>query len=131
MAGKTTLVKLLARFHDPCSCCVRIDGLDVKTFDPDLLRSRISFVFQNFSRYEATVADNIAYGDWRNLLEDRETLERVAANAGMANILQALPQGLDTVVGRKFGSVRFVPGAMATDCAGAGIRPASFDHHSR
>jgi ATP-binding cassette subfamily B protein len=102
-SGKTTLVKLLARFYDPSAGCVRIDGLDLRSIDPDVLRSRISFVFQTFGRYEATIADNIAYGDWRTLLEDREALERVAAKAGLEEILQSLPQGLDTVVGRKFG----------------------------
>jgi ATP-binding cassette, subfamily B, bacterial len=102
-SGKTTLAKLLARFYDPSSGCIRIDGLNLKNVDPDLLHSRISFVFQNVGRYEATIADNIAYGDWRNLLEDRGKLERVVADAGVAEILQSLPQGLDTVVGRKFG----------------------------
>ena len=101
-SGKTTLVKLIARFHDPTAGCVRIDGHDLRDLDPAHLRSHLSFVFQSFGQYETSVADNIGYASWRRLLDDRETIERAAADAGVDEVIRDLPDGYDTVVGRKF-----------------------------
>jgi ATP-binding cassette subfamily B protein len=64
-AGKTTLVKLLARFYDPDTGAIEFDGADLRTLSLDDLHKEIGFVFQDFNRFEATAADNIAYGDWR------------------------------------------------------------------
>ena len=102
-SGKTTLVKLIVRFYDPTAGCVRLDGRDLKDIDPKHLHSHISFVFQNFGRYEATVAENIGYGDWRRLVGEAERIERVASEAGIDDMIRQLPSGYDTLVGRKFG----------------------------
>ena len=67
-SGKTTFVKLLVRFYDPTAGCVRLDGQDLREIAPQDLHSRVSFVFQNFGRYEASIAENIGYGDWRRLV---------------------------------------------------------------
>jgi ATP-binding cassette subfamily B protein len=102
-SGKTTLLKLLVRFYDPASGCVRIDGRDLREIDPKDLQARISFVFQNFGRYEASVADNIGYGDWRRLMGQGERIERIATRAGIDDLIRKLPAGYGTLVGRKFG----------------------------
>ncbi|HXN86846.1 MAG TPA: ABC transporter ATP-binding protein, partial [Candidatus Binataceae bacterium] len=102
-SGKTTLVKLIVRFYDPTVGCVRIDGQDLKSIDPKDLQSRISFVFQNFGRYEASVAENISYGDWRQLAGEAEQIERVATKAGIDEMIRRLPAGYETLVGRQFG----------------------------
>jgi len=102
-SGKTTLVKLMVRFYDPTVGCVRIDGQDLKSIDPRDLQSHISFVFQNFGRYEASVAENISYGDWRRLAGETEQIERVATEAGIDEMIQRLPAGYDTLIGRQFG----------------------------
>jgi len=102
-SGKSTLVKLVARFYDPTSGCVRLDGHDLRELDPDQLRSHLSFVFQQFGRYEGTVADNIDYGDWQRLAGDRNMARQIAREAGLEEMIRALPEGIDTVIGRKFG----------------------------
>jgi ATP-binding cassette subfamily B protein len=102
-SGKTTLVKLMVRFYDPTAGCVRIDGRDLKSIDPKDLQSHISFVFQNFGRYEASVAENISYGDWRQLAGEAEQIERVATEAGIDEMIRRLPAGYETLVGRQFG----------------------------
>jgi len=102
-SGKTTLVKLMVRFYDPTAGCVRLDGQDLKDIAPKDLHSHISFVFQNFGRYEATVAENIGYGDWRRLVGDAEEIERIASEAGIDDLIRRMPAGYDTLLGRKFG----------------------------
>jgi ATP-binding cassette subfamily B protein len=60
-------------------------------------------VFQDFGRYEAMVGDNIAYGDWRRLVQDRKSVERAARVANVHDMVQKMPRGYDTMVGRMFG----------------------------
>lgn len=102
-AGKTTLVRLIARIYDPQAGRVLFDGTDVREFDVGELHRRIAWVLQDFTRFEATAAENLAFGDWRRLLSNREELERVAASAGVAPLIASLPEGLDTWLGRRFG----------------------------
>jgi ABC-type multidrug transport system fused ATPase/permease subunit len=59
-AGKTTLAKLLCRFYDVQSGAIEIDGVDVREFDIESWRSRITAVFQDFTRFELTLRDNVA-----------------------------------------------------------------------
>ncbi|MDX1385234.1 MAG: ABC transporter ATP-binding protein, partial [Thermoanaerobaculia bacterium] len=102
-AGKTTLVKLVCRLYDPDRGCIRFDGVDVRELSLEQLRAAIAFVFQGFGRYEATAGDNIAYGDWRQLLEDAGRVERIARRAGVDDLVSSMPQGYQTFVGRNFG----------------------------
>ena len=102
-SGKSTLIKLIARFYDPTEGCIRLDGHDLRELDPDELRAHLSFVFQHFGRYEATVADNIGYGDWRRLLARKDAIERVVSDVGLEAMIGSLPGGVDTLVGRRFG----------------------------
>jgi ABC-type multidrug transport system fused ATPase/permease subunit len=59
-AGKTTLAKLLCRFYDPQSGAIEIDGVDVRQFEISSWRSRVTAVFQDFTRYERPLRDNVA-----------------------------------------------------------------------
>lgn len=102
-AGKTTLAKLIARLYDPCEGTVLFDGRDVREIPLEDLHGRITFVFQNFGRYEATLSDNIAYGDWRRLLGDKEAIGKVAQSAGLRAMISRMPKGFDTMLGRAFG----------------------------
>ncbi len=70
---------------------------------PKELHSHISFVFQNFGRFEASVAENISYGHWRQLVDDAERIKAVATKAGIDEMIERLPGGYDTLIGRKFG----------------------------
>jgi ATP-binding cassette, subfamily B, bacterial len=102
-AGKTTLVKLIARLYDPDHGCVLFDGVDVRQLPHEFLHGELAFVFQGFGHYEASAADNIAYGDWRRLLQDRDGVRQIAEQAGIDEMLRAMPHGYDTMLGRMFG----------------------------
>jgi ABC-type transport system involved in cytochrome bd biosynthesis fused ATPase/permease subunit len=59
-AGKTTLAKLLCRLYDPQSGAIEVDGVDLRTFDVDSWRRRVTAVFQDFVRFELSMRDNVA-----------------------------------------------------------------------
>src|SRR6185437_9341034 len=59
-AGKTTLAKLLCRLYDPQSGAIEVDGVDIREFDVDAWRSRVTAVFQDFIRFELPLRDNVA-----------------------------------------------------------------------
>lgn len=103
-AGKTTLVKLLARLYDPDCGSIELNGADLRTLSLSQLQKQIGFVFQDFGRYESTVAENIAYGDWQAMCADRPKVEEVGRVAGIDAMVRALPAGYDTVLGRLFGN---------------------------
>jgi ATP-binding cassette subfamily B protein len=107
-AGKSTLVKLVARFHDTDSGAVRVDGVDVSEYDLDALREEIAVVEQNPYLFSGTVAENIAYGDREALAAERSdddaARDRVieAAKAAEAHaFVNDLPAGYDTFVGER------------------------------
>jgi len=102
-AGKTTLVKLIGRLYDPDQGVVLFDGYDVRTLSLEYLHSQLSFVFQSFGRYEATISENIIYGDWKKLLDDRKRVEEIASLVGINNMIVRMPKGYDTMLGRSFG----------------------------
>lgn len=125
-AGKTTLVKLLARLYEADSGQIVMDGVDLKQLALDHLYRRISFVFQRYGRYEATAAENIAYGDWERLLDNRAEIERIGAMAGVDRLVEEMPDGYDTMLGRMFGEFTLSGGQwQKIAIARAFARPAS------
>jgi len=102
-AGKTTMVKLIARLYDPTQGYIKFDGIDLRELSITYLHSQLSFVFQNFGRFEATAADNIAFGSWQNTIHDHERVKQIARLAGVHNMIEEMPQGYKTLLGRMFG----------------------------
>ncbi len=102
-AGKSTLVKLLGRLYEPEQGTILLDGHKLVDLSPEDLRSHLSFVFQQFARYEATARENIAYGDWRRLRDDPKAIEEIAKRTGAAEMIARLSDGYDTHLGRAFG----------------------------
>lgn len=98
-AGKTTLVKLLTRLYEPDRGAITVDGVDIRSLPLAEWRSRIAVIFQDFIRYEASVADNIGLGAVEHL-HRREEIRAAAADAGILADLDALPRGLDTPLAR-------------------------------
>lgn len=94
-AGKTTLVKLLARLYEPDCGAILVDGRDVREFDLAGWRARLAVIFQDYLRYELSAADNIALGSVGHL-DDRAGVRAAAEAVGLAEVLDALPAGLDT-----------------------------------
>ena len=92
-AGKTTLAKLLCRFYDPQSGAIEIDGIDVRHFEVSSWRSRVTAVFQDFTRFELPLRDNVAPAGAPDD-EIRAALE--AAGAGrLAKLDTVLARGYD------------------------------------
>ena len=95
-SGKTTLVGLLLRFHDPLQGSVSLDGNDVKELKLASLRGSISLVSQNTTLFPGTVRENILYG--RPSASEEEVLE-AARIAEATNFINELPEGWETDIG--------------------------------
>ncbi|MGH9155450.1 MAG: ABC transporter ATP-binding protein [Acidimicrobiales bacterium] len=100
-AGKTTLTKLLAGLYHPTAGAIRVDGLDLAELDPASWRRRLAVIFQDFTRYELSAADNVGFGG-PALLGDRAALQRAADRAGAAAVVAGLSQGWDSVLSRRY-----------------------------
>ncbi|PXY21048.1 ABC transporter ATP-binding protein [Prauserella muralis] len=97
-AGKSTVVKLVARFYDATEGTVRIDGVDVRDYDLPGLRSRLGVVPQEAHLFSGTVADNVRYG--RPSATDAEVEAAVRA-VGALEAVAALPSGFRQPVGER------------------------------
>jgi len=102
-AGKTTLAKLMTRLYQATEGEILIDGLPIQEYDLEALHDRMAFVFQHPTRYEATASENIAFGNWRRLLDRPEEVRNLAKAAHVDDMIQSLPDGYDTLLGRMFG----------------------------
>jgi ABC-type multidrug transport system fused ATPase/permease subunit len=99
-AGKTTIAKLIARFYDPVSGVVSLDGVDLRDIEQAELRRHVVMVTQENFMFEGTVADNIRFG--RPSATDAEV--RAAAEAvGADRFIDALPDGYATDVAKRGG----------------------------
>lgn len=94
--GKSTFLRLLLRFWDPDSGSIRINGQDIKDVTVRSLRDNIAMVEQSAFVYEDTVANNIAIGVPNASIED---IKQAAKRAGIANVIERLPDGYDTMLG--------------------------------
>lgn len=100
-AGKTTLVKLLTRLYEPTRGAILADGVDIAELDPVAWRRQVSVIFQDFVRLELSAADNIALGAV-HAPRDEDALWEAARRAGIAEVLEDLPAGLDTPLARAY-----------------------------
>ena len=92
-SGKTTLIKLLTRLYQPTAGRILLDGQDLREWDEAALRERIGVIFQDFTRYQLLLGENIGAGDVQHF-ED-EARWREAGEKGMAQpIVDTLPRRL-------------------------------------
>ena len=103
-SGKTTLVKLITGLYAPTSGKVIVAGSLTTELDRGDFHRLVSVVFQQFDTYEATAAENIALGDWERLLDDDQAIEKIADDVGLRPLIDRLPEGFETELGRSFGS---------------------------
>ena len=97
-AGKTTLFALIQRFYDPISGNILIDGIDIKTTDPQELRKHIAVVPQDTIIFSGSVLDNIRFGSPD---ATREAAMAAAIAARVEEFAKKLPNGFDTEVGER------------------------------
>jgi len=110
-SGKTTLIKLLTRLYQPTSGRILLDGRDLTEWDEQALRERVGVIFQDFTRYQMLVGENVGAGDER-YFED-ETRWRDAASKGMASdFIDTLPERYQTQLGKWFKDGRELSGGQ-------------------
>jgi ATP-binding cassette subfamily B protein len=100
-SGKSTLAKLLADLLPPTRGVVEWDGVDLAGCDPDLVRTQIAPVFQDFARYMFTIRQAIGLGDVA-ALDDEERIIRAAEWAGVDDLVSSRVEGLDARLGKSF-----------------------------
>lgn len=100
-AGKTTLIKLLTRLYDPTEGQILLDGVDLREFDLKTLHQRFGVIFQDYVRYQFSVRENIGFGQIEDL-DDNSRIESAAERGGADEVVAELPQGYDTVLGRRW-----------------------------
>jgi ATP-binding cassette subfamily B protein len=100
-AGKTTLIKLLSRLYDPTEGIILIDGIDIRDLDPVELQQRIGVIFQDFVRYHLPVRENIGFGQI-DAMDDAARVAAAARKSGAHTVIEDLPSGYETMLGRWF-----------------------------
>lgn len=99
--GKTTLIKLLCRLYDPMDGNITIDGIDLRQFRTSALRSEISVIFQDYAKYHLTARENIWLGNIA-LPSDHERIVSAAQLSGADEVINSLPYGYETTLGKWF-----------------------------
>lgn len=96
--GKTTLANIISRFFDPQSGVVKIGGVDVRDIPKEALMNTVSFVFQNSRLIKASILENVRMG---KPYATRQEVMRALEKAQCTDIIEKLPNGIDTVIGTK------------------------------
>ena len=101
-SGKTTIINLLCRFYDPTDGAILVDGYDIRDLAQSAYRDHIALVMQDAHVFSGTVADNIRYGKPD---ATREEIESVAREVGIAEVVAGLPDGYESEIGERGGSL--------------------------
>lgn len=97
-SGKTTLMNLILRFYDPTAGAIKMNGRDIRQITVKSLRDKIGIVTQETILFNATIRENIAYGNPQASLEE---VRQAAAVAYADKFIEALPMGYDTNLGER------------------------------
>lgn len=100
-AGKTTLIKLLTRLYDPTEGQILLDGVDLREYDIDDLRSVIGVIFQDFVHYHTSARENIGFGQIHDL-DNTERIVTASERGGADEVIDTLPEGYETMLGKWF-----------------------------
>ncbi|MBA4390125.1 MAG: multidrug ABC transporter ATP-binding protein [Syntrophus sp. (in: bacteria)] len=107
--GKSTLIKLLCRFYDPDKGRITVDGCDIRELSQAEWRGQITVLFQEPVRYHVSASENIAHGDIAGN-PTQEGIEKAAEASGAFDIIERLPEGFQTVLGKWFGGAELSAG---------------------
>lgn len=102
-AGKSTLIKLLLRFYYPDTGAICIGGKDIRHWPVTNLRLQFTAVFQDFQKYQVSLKENIIWSDWWTDSCNGQ-MERILQASDIKNLVDSLPGGLQTLLGKEFGS---------------------------
>jgi ATP-binding cassette, subfamily B, multidrug efflux pump len=97
-SGKTTTMSLLSRFYDVTQGSIRVDGVDIRSWDTNHLRRNIGIVLQDVFLFSGSAMDNITLGDPRI---HRADVEQVVQDLGITPVIERLPHGFDTLLGER------------------------------
>ena len=97
-SGKTSLTQMVPRLLDPTAGAVRVDGVDVRAYDPEMLRRQISIVPQETFLFSMSLRENIALGSPQ---ADDAAIERAVEIAGLTSDVAGFPAGLATIIGER------------------------------
>ena len=100
-SGKTTFVKLLTRLYDPTEGRIHVGGRDLREYNVETYRRRFGVIFQDYMRYEGTVAENIGYAQY-DRLGDLDGIKAASEKAGLHEFIETLDEGYRTRVGSWF-----------------------------
>jgi ATP-binding cassette subfamily B protein len=101
-AGKTTLIKLLCRLYEPTTGRITIDGIDIRDFNLAELRRQFSVIFQDYVHYPLTAKENIWFGNI-DLPSNNGRIQAAGHEAGIDPVIAGLPEGYETMLGKRFG----------------------------
>ncbi|HEX7243476.1 MAG TPA: ABC transporter ATP-binding protein [Longimicrobiaceae bacterium] len=105
-AGKTTITKLIVRLYEPVRGEILLDGHPLSAYDPEALHRQVGVIFQDFVRYDMKAEENLAVGRIAALEETpeeaRARIEDAAGRSLAAEVIEALPEGYGTMLGRRF-----------------------------
>ena len=101
-AGKSTIVKLLMRFYELDSGCIKIDGIPITEMSRSSLRDLFGMVLQDTWLYRATMLDNIRYG---NESATEEDVKKAAEAAHIDHFIRSLPEGYQTILSEEGGNI--------------------------
>jgi ATP-binding cassette subfamily B protein len=110
-SGKTTLIKLLTRLYRPTTGRILLDGLDLNEWDERALRERIGVIFQDFTRYQMLVGENVGAGD-EAYFEDEQRWREAAQKGQASDFIETLPAGYYTQLGKWFREGRELSGGQ-------------------
>ncbi|MEL6668036.1 MAG: ABC transporter ATP-binding protein [Bacteroidota bacterium] len=100
-AGKTTMVKLLARLYEPTEGRILLEGIDLRKYKIESLRDNVGLIFQDFFRYQLSLKDNIAIGQI-DRVDDMERIVDSAEKSLAVDVVDRLPDGYEQLLGKRF-----------------------------
>ena len=98
-AGKTTVIKLLFRFYDPCEGVIKVDGVDLKEYNIYAVRKVFGVLFQDYVTYCLPLREIIALSDFEERFNN-EKLKRACDISGASEVIKEWEQGYDSILGR-------------------------------
>lgn len=99
-AGKTTLSKLLCRLYDPQEGGIYWNGENIRSFDINMLRSKIAVVMQDYARFPATLRENVGWG-FLSDSQSEQNIHHALQEAGIGHLVSTLEKGLETPLGKQ------------------------------